>query len=149
MGCWLNFLVRARPKLVETEDPCFLEASCDRRGDGHGGGRRRRRRHMEAGEREATGAAGATLEADSPPPALPAATGSSPPTTPPPELPHTASPSEYPQRKRAMQAVERCIHDAEAAAQMAATAKDGDADTCASALETIRNIMHCTVQCTM
>jgi hypothetical protein len=148
-GCWLNFLVRARPKLVETEDPCFLEASCDRRGDGHGGGRRRRRRHMEAGEREATGAAGATLEADSPPPALPAATGSSPPTTPPPELPHTASPSEYPQRKRAMQAVERCIHDAEAAAQMAATAKDGDADTCASALETIRNIMHCTVQCTM
>ena len=34
-----------------------------------------------------------------------------------------------------MQAVERCINDAEAAAQMAATAKDGDADTCASALE--------------
>ena len=81
---------------------------------------------MEADEREATGAAGATLETDSPPPALPAETGSS---------PHTASHSEYPQRKRAMQAVERCINDAEAAAQMAATAKDGDADTCASALE--------------
>ena len=90
---------------------------------------------MEADEREAIGAAGATLETDSPPPALPAETGSPLPTTPPPESPHTASHSEYPQRKRAMQAVERCINDAEAAAQMAATAKDGDADTCASALE--------------
>ena len=91
---------------------------------------------MEADEREATGAAGATLETDSPPPALPAETGSSPPT-----IPHTASHSEYPQRKRAMQAVERCINDAEAAAQMAATAKDGDADTCAS----VGTLMHCTI----
>ena len=176
---------------------------------------------MEADEREATGAAGATL--DPPPPSLPAATGSSLSTTPPrgddslrwqvaekdeeeaadansmeeatvdplhtfvashadaeflpmgepwaiqpppypfpaavepshhepshctyghghshsslllPTVePHAATRGEHPQRKRAMQAVERCINDAEAAAQMAATAKDGDADTCASALE--------------
>ena len=40
-----------------------------------------------------------------------------------------------------MQAVEGCIHDAEAAAQMAATAKDGDADTCAS----VGTLMHCTI----
>ena len=38
---------------------------------------------MEADEREATGAAGATLETDPPPPSLPAATGSSLSTTPP------------------------------------------------------------------
>ena len=41
-----------------------------------------------------------------------------------------------------MQAVERCINDAEAAAQMAATAKDGDADTSASALEPLMPVTH-------
>ena len=48
---------------------------------------------MEAGEREASGVAGATLEIDSPPPTLPAATGSHAPRSRP-ESPHMAQEQE-------------------------------------------------------
>ena len=40
-----------------------------------------------------------------------------------------------------MQAVERCINEAEAAGQMAAAAKDDDADTCATARWNLAYVM--------